>query len=395
MKKDFGKYICLLACLAFVACNQEISTIPKNFPQMSITTSEEYKEIDRTDVSCAVTIKSKDFYYKESGAEIHLHGNSTALRPKRPFLLKLRKEPALYGMPSAKSWVLLSNYVDKTMLRVALAFRLAEDCHFTWTPHYTFVDITFNGEPKGVYQLIEKVQVHPNRLCLPEDGWLVEVDAYTTEEDIHFYTEHMEKPFHVHYPKEMSPRIAEIETLFTQADSVLFSDDFADPDKGWRRYLDVESWIEWYVVNEICKNCDAVFYSSGFMHSTADGKIAMGPLWDMDIAFGNTVANGSDSPEGWYVRTSPWYSRLFEDPAFKAAVDKRLDEFYARRETYFQFIREKAIIMKPYADANEEIWHTYGELVGRSPIICNSYEEAVDGLIEWLDTRFKWMNENQ
>ena len=396
MRKAFVKYLFLAGLLSLAACqSDEPSFSPDSFGQLAINTPTPYDSVGREDIRCEASLSGDGFFFHEPKAKIHLRGNSTAMRPKHPFLLKLHRECSLFQMPSAKSWVLLPDYIDRTMLRSALAFRIGADSWLDWSPRWKFVELTFNGQAKGPHVLCEKIQVHPNRVRLPEDGWLVEIDAWTEPTDVSFTLPHVAQPVHLHYPSNpAASQAAEIEALFNKADEVLFSPDFTDKNEGWRDYLDEQSFIDWYWINEIAKNNDAAFFSSCYMHSTPDGKIAMGPIWDFDLAFSNSVYNNCNSPEGWYIRTVQWYARLFEDPDFAKAAKGRFEWFYAHKTTYLDFVRKNAQMMKTHADANEQIWHTYTRQIASSPNMFETYDEHVEALLTWLEQRFDWIKTN-
>ena len=391
------RYILYIACLAvFTSCRQGATHIDiSNMAQMDLRSSTPYNKINHITRHCSVTITDSLYLPLKEEGSIHLRGNYTANQPKRPFLLKLNHEREIGAMPAARSWVLLANYFDRSMLRNALAFRIAEDSKLDWTPHYQFVELYFNDEHKGTYQVCEKVQVHPNRLQIPTEGWLIEVDARVTENDMHFRTPHMENAFRFHMPDDsvFTPKMSEIAAFVNHAEEVLFSATFADSIGGWRQFLEEESWIDWYIINEIAKNNDAVFFSSCFMHLSSNGKIAVGPIWDFDLAFGNTTDNNSDDPHGWYVSQSNWYTRLFEDPAFAAAVQKSFEYFYEIKNDYFLFVRRQSDFLRPHAQANEYIWHTFGRQFGICPTDCLDYDTAIEELIVWLDERLRWIKE--
>ena len=387
---------CLVnTCLLGACHNEPVKPIKiDDFRRVEIISSGTYAKITRTDKHCRVSISDSTAVLLDAQGEIHIRGNSTANCPKRSFLLKLDEDCSVCGMPVAQSWGLLANYYDKTMLRNSLAFRLSEDSRLQWTPRSQFVELWFNGEHEGTYQVCEKVQVHPNRIHVPADGWLVEIDARTAETAPQFRTLEMEQPFHVLYPENIdSIRLSAIAAYFLEAETALIGENFTDSIAGWRNYLDEQSWIDWYLINEIAKNADAIFFSSCFMYSGMDGRIVIGPVWDYDLAFGNTTFNGTDNPEGWYIRTTGWYVRLFEDPAFAQAVKERFNYFYNRREEYLQFIRSEAFVLRPHVQANENIWHTMDKQLWNEPL-HSSYDENTDALIDWLSRRFEWMNGN-
>ena len=302
-------------------------------------------------------------------------------------------------MPAAKSWVLLANYLDKTMLRNALAFYLSKDSRLEWTPRSRFVELFFNGVAYGTYQLCEKVQVNTNRVNVSSNGWLIEVDARATEDEPQFHTPHMGCPFRVEWPEDddlTDDRFAQIKAQFQQAEQALYADNFTDPEHGWRKYFDEASVVDWFLVNEIAKNNDAAFFSSCYMHGELDGKIVFGPVWDFDIAFGNDYWEDSqiDSPEGWHVRTTEWYWRFFQDPSFVAAVQEQFKHYYSHRAEYNEYLGSLAAEMAPSAQTNENIWHSMNVKFWNTPVVYGSYEAEVEALIKWFDARMEWMNEN-
>ena len=110
----------------------------------------------------------------------------------------------------------------------------------------------------------------------------------------------------------------------------LFGDDFKNPETGYAAYIDVPSFIDWYLVNEISKTEDAKWYSSiYFTYIPGTGnKIKMGPLWDFDLSYGNVDYSDAEFPLGYWVKYNPWISRLFEDPVFADQVAARYDDYY-------------------------------------------------------------------
>ena len=397
MKHRTLKIALIFVSLIQLGCENPTAEMPEkdNWVKIYINCSQTYESIGRDDTDCDVTLSQLAQNLLQVSGNIHIRGNSSALFPKRPFRLKLDRENSIVNMPPARSWVLLANYADRSMIRNALAFRMSEDSQMDWIPHAIFAELYFNNSHKGTYQLCEKVQVHPNRLTVPSDGCLVEIDGHVKEGD--FYTPHITVPFHIRWPEQerlTTETSQRIEQLFVQADNVLFGDNFADPEHGWREYMDETSFIEWYLINEIAKNNDAIFFSSCYMHVNSEGKIVMGPVWDFDLAYGNSVYNDTENPQGWHVRTASWYTRLFEDAAFRTAVRKRFDEYYSQREVYIGFIRQMAVVLRAHVQENEEIWHTMNRQIKYSPAVYSNYDEAVDALITWLNNRFEWMNEN-
>ena len=383
-----GLVVCLFGCQ---------SNIPEiNAPRIDIQSAVGYKELVKHDEPCTFTLTdSAQQVVVIDQARIRLRGNSTAEFPKRPFNIRLSQAEPFLDLPAAKSWVLLANYFDKTMLRNALAFYLSEQCHMGWTPHFRFVDLYYNGEYKGVYQACEKVEVHPNRVNVGENGWLIEIDARVSEKDHFIQTTRMEHPFRIDWPHKniTDEQILQLQAFFQEAEDVLFSDHFTHPTEGWRKYLDEQSWINWYLINEIAKNGDGNFYSSCYMHSGENGKIVLGPLWDYDTCFGNNIYDDPRNPEGFYVGKAHWFARLMEDPLFAQHTREQFAFFYARQEQQYAFIRHSAQQLLPFIERNDQVWHTIGASVSPYLTPNNSYDEDINALISWLQTRYEWLND--
>ena len=379
MKKELLR-VCIIMLLTtgLIACRNELSF--QTIPNVQIDCAVSYELLQKANEPCffEFTDSTGHLFCRDKRAEIKLHGNSTADCPKRSFTLKLSQNQALCSMPKSKKWILLANDLDSTLLRNALAFRMAEQANLEWTPHSRFVKLFYNGTNKGLYQLCEKVEAESHRVDIAQDGWLIEIDARITESDSYFRTAYMENPFRVKYPdKNISvQRIEQLHAFFQQAEDVLFGENFTDSIDGWRKYLDEDSWIDWFLINEIAKNNDAIFFSSCYMHSGKDGRIVMGPVWDFDLGYGNTAYNNCDSPIGWHVRTSAWYMRLFEDPVFAQKARSRFQFFYSNRANYYSFIRRRASLLHPHTNHNV------------------SYMDGIDTLLSWLDQRFAWLNNN-
>lgn len=386
-------YTCISLVLLLYACkdypNPEPYTI-KHPTIFNILCDTDYLFLKKEYVPCVLKKGKEGSKTRDSlDGVIRLRGNSTAECPKRPFTLKLNKKFSLCDMPESKKWVLLANWYDRTMLRNALAFYMSEDSRMDWTPHSCHVDLYYNNEYKGIYQLCEKVEVNTNRVKVGRDGWLIEVDTRVTGEDVYFMTKHMENPFRIDYPdkKITEEQFEQIRMSLQKAEEILFSDNFAHPEEGWRKYLDEDSWIDWYLINEIAKNNDAIFYTSCYMHYAEDGLIAMGPVWDFDLGYGNTKLNDCDLSAGWHVRHSNWYTRLFEDTLFVQNVQKRFLFFYNNRANYYTYVRQQAAILNISADKNDSVWIDF-------PQRHSTYNEEVESLVQWLEQRIEWMKNN-
>lgn len=183
-----------------------------------------------------------------------------------------------------------------------------------------------------------------------------------------------------------------IKEYITEAERVLFGDNFKDPANGYRKYLDVNSFVDWYLVNEIAKNNDAVFWSSCYMNVSPNGKIKMGPLWDFDIAFGNINYNNNQLATGFWVKEASWIKRLFEDTYFVDKVKERFKYFMERKEDIFMYINKTADTLHYSAIENNNRWGTLYSNTWPNYAVWGAYENEVQYMKFWLDKRFLWLD---
>ena len=363
-----------------------------------ITSKEEYLNAHFKLVEGVRTRSAGDV--TESDVKIKGRGNTTWGMPKKSYALKFNEKISLLDEPRDKSWVLLANYADKTALRNQIAFYMGSISCLDYTPRFHFIELILNGVYNGTYQLGEKIKISKNRVNVGDDGFLLEIDAKAEADEITFQTNHQGcigfhngQPINIKEPDVVvdDNNYNYIKDYVITAENALFSDNFKDPQEGWQKYMDMDSFVDWYLINEIAKNNDACFYTSCYMHLRRGDKLKMGPLWDFDIAFDNVNYNGNFIPEGFWIKNVIWYSRLFEDPAFVAKVKERFNYFYSKREDIMREINANATYLKYSVQENENRWHTFYTYTWPNYDIWGSYYNEVQSLKEWLNTRFEWL----
>ena len=186
---------------------------------------------------------------------------------------------------------------------------------------------------------------------------------------------------------------AYVRDYVARAEQVLFSDAFTDPDHGWQAYMDMDSFADWYVINEIARNTDACLYTSCYMHLARGGRLTMGPLWDFDVSFGNVDYVDGWKTDGLRVREAAWFARLFEDPAFRARVRERLDYFHGRSDDLVRQLNQQAAYLRHAVRENDARWHTLYTYTWPNHDIWGSYQNEVQSMKEWLTARLDWLTE--
>lgn len=329
----------------------------------------------------------------ESPMRIKGRGNSTWTLPKKPYKMKFDSKTSLLNEPSDKEWVLLANYTDKTAIRNEIAFYMGEMSKLDYTPRTHYVEVMLNGVYNGTYQLCEQLKISKDRVNVGDDGYLLEVDAKAALDDITFNVSHISYPINIKDPDvEVGSEAYNYVSQYLQNTvDALFSDNFADETDGYAKYIDTESFVDWYLINEIAKNGDSFFYTSCYMNLTRDGKLKMGPLWDFDIAFGNVNYGDCGDPEGLIYNWAELYTRLFQDPNFVAKVKERFKFFYSKREDIYNEINANATYLKYSTIENNNKWHTLYTSTWPNKEIWGSYENEVQSLKQWLEKRFQWL----
>lgn len=337
--------------------------------------------------------------------EIRGRGNSTWEMPKKPFRIRFRQNTPILGFPSTRNWVLLANFADKTLMRNHLAFDIARQLTSDFVPRSNFVELFLNGAYQGTYQLTDHIRVESARVNIPTlratdnspelitGGYFMEMDD-RLDEITTFRTEKMNLPIAMKDPEIPSPQQLDyIKNYLNQIETSLLSDSAGHPTNGVGQYIDMTSFVNWYLVNELSKNNDAAAFSSIFMVKDRGQKLKMGPVWDFDIAFGNINYNGNQSPEGWWVRESGWYKYLFQIPAFESAVKAKWDEWKTSKlPGIFEEINGTAYKLRFAQQQNFGKWQTLYNYTWPNATVLGTYENEVQYLKDWLNKRIIWMD---
>ena len=223
-----------------------------------------------------------------SGTGVRGRGNASWDFPKKPYRLKFQSKQSPLGAPaSAKKWTLISNYGDKSLMRNVLAFEVSRRVGLSYTPFCHPVDVIINGEYRGSYHLCDQVEAASGRVEA-KDGYLIEIDAYAYKESSMFNS-NRGIPVTIKHPDEDDITSAQhnfIRNYFNQMEAAAFASNYTDQTSGYRKYLDLDSFLKNFIVGEFAGNTDT--YWSVYMYKDdSDGKLYTGPIWDYDLAFEN------------------------------------------------------------------------------------------------------------
>lgn len=352
---------------------------------ISIDGGEEFEDLDLTEVQIAG------------------RGNSTWNYAKKPYKLKFGSKTEILGMPKHKRWVLLANYIDKTMLRNDVAFYLGKQTSLAWTPRGYHVELILNGVHKGNYYLCEQIKIDKNRVNITElkpdseditGGYLMEMDTYSPDDDeTRFYSKYKAAtgnyiPVKIKDPEaeDLSDRqLSYIKGYFHTFEDALYGNNWLDKDKGYKQYIDMDSFIDIYLVSELIYHSEWGHPKSSYMHKDAGGKLASGPMWDYDWT---TFTKRT----GWYCKNMLWYQRMFQDPEFIALLKQRWTELYPKFFGAINYMRVMKEKLSTSAEMNYSIWDPSmsGSPNGEGSM---TYGESVDKIIDRYHERIEWLNQ--
>ena len=331
-------FTCIMA-IASMAQYTQLTNIPtiyiETFNKQSVTSKTTY-------IYATLTYIDANTMVQYDSLQIRGRGNSTWNLAKKPYRIKFKESTKFLGKGYAKnkSWTLLANHGDKSLLRNAVTFTMGDFLGQPFSPAAHFVDLVLNGTYLGNYQVSDQVNVDNKRVEIFEQeeaatadsnitgGYLVEIDGFGTSEKVNFRTS-KNLIISVKSPDEDIINAAQknyIKQYLNNFESSLFGSNFTDANNGYRAIADSATLVSWYIATELSANVDG-FWSTFVYKDKDDPKLYFGPLWDYDIAYNNCnrvgdVTNRDMIDAGFGSDlTKVWVRRMIEDPWFNNAVN--------------------------------------------------------------------------
>jgi hypothetical protein len=383
---------------------QQLSDVPTVYIEtensQNITSKENY-------LKCTFILVDGDSTARFDNTQIRGRGNSSWWNSdKKPYRVKFDKKQRLLGedFANAKNWTLLANHGDKTMIRNALTYRLGRFMGMNFCPAAKFVDLYLNGTYRGTYQISDQVQVHKKRVEVDEDnGWMLEVANENSKEEPYITSTRYGIMYNIKNPKDelltVDKRIA-IGQWIEAFEAAVASNDYKDPAKGYRAYIDETDFINWYVGAELTGNIDALY--SIYMFKEADEqKMHFGPLWDLDLGYDNSseksLLRNMEAYLGlWNRPFEKILQRLWLDPWFAQACNDRLNELI---ENGLQ-----AHLIEAIDSLRDAIWQSQAENFKVWPInkqvyswekhsYHNDYDGYINDLKSFVSTHIPYLKE--
>ena len=362
--------------------------------------------------------------------QVRGRGNSTWGLPKKPYRLKFTEDFSPVGLNHAceKSWVLMAQDMDKSLIRNLIAFEYSrilfnskENYHdekaLNFTPCSKLVNVYFtgnyyyfdthqtkhlDGEYLGVFQLSDQMQRKKGRIEVEK---LKKADGndpakitggYIIEADIHegnHYSPRKGVKFTYKYPEDDDYDPAQydyITNFIGAAENALYSSNFKNPETGWRKWFDEKTLADYIIVKELAQDMDG--YTSTYLYKRRGvDKLFFGPIWDCDKGWDNErrVPHGEYPPMsslmihgGFWMNAGmydDWFQHFWRDETFRAFVAKRWaskkNELLAATDRILDTIPVEAA---KAIDANFTVWKFNYQYSNEAKLPAKTYPEEIE-----------------
>ena len=357
---------------------------------------------------------------------IERRGNSSQWQGKTPYRFETVDDEGensnveLLGMPAENDWVLYAPWQDKTMIRNVLTYQLSNEMG-RYASRSRYVELYLNDEYRGIYVLMEKIKRDGNRVDIsklnPDEitgddvtgGYILKFDWFYTGDNIGgFESEFDDMIYNYHYPKPsdiVPEQEAYIEEYINGFETIMMGTDYTNDSTGYPSMMNVESFVDFILLQELAKNVDAYRLSTYIYKDkeSIDNRLTAGPVWDFNHGFGNCDYGETWEVDNWLLEYNPeggdqmafWWELLWEDLAFqhKAAVRyTELRQTIFSEEHIYSIIDSIADYLGPAVDRNFARWPLLGNYIWPNYYVFDTYEEEIDYLKSWTAQRLAWMD---
>ena len=357
---------------------------------------------------------------------IERRGNSSQWQGKTPYRFETVDDEGdnsnveLLGMPAENDWVLYAPWQDKTMIRNVLTYQLSNEMG-RYASRSRHVELYLNDEYRGIYVLMEKIKRDGNRVDIsklnPDEitgddvtgGYILKFDWFNTGDNIGgFESEFDDMIYNYHYPKPsdiVPEQEAYIQDYINGFETIMMGTDYTNDSTGYPSMMNVESFVDFILLQELAKNVDAYRLSTYIYKDkeSVDNRLIAGPVWDINHGFGNCDYGETWEVDNWLLEFNPeggdqmafWWELLWEDLAFqhKAAVRyTELRQTIFSEEHIYSIIDSVADYLGPAVDRNFARWPLLGNYIWPNYYVFDTYEEEIDYLKSWTAQRLAWMD---
>ena len=378
------------------------------------------------DNETGINYVSDDFNGYNGHITIEKRGNSSQWNDKAPYRFETVDEDgennnvSLLGMPEENDWVLYAPWQDKSMVRNILTYKLSNDIG-RYAPRTKLVELYLNGGYEGVYVLMEKIKRDGDRVDIsklnPDEisgddvtgGYILKFDWFFTGDNIGGFQSNVDgMTYNYHYPQPSDIVQEQEDYIIDYIDNfenIMSSDNYTDLDTGYPSIMNVESFVDFILLQELAKNVDAYRLSTYIYKNkeSVDNRLTAGPVWDFNHGYGNCDYGETWEIDNWLLEYNPeggdqmsfWWERLWQDENFQYKAAERYTEL---RSTIFSEEHINSIIdssvneLGDAVDRNFSKWPILGTYVWPNYYVFETHEQEVDYLKSWISDRLEWMD---
>lgn len=416
--------LCFLSVFFATGCNNNSQNKDGNItPVIKIITANNAPIVSKEDyLDAKITLSDNkgEINLDNVDAGVRGRGNYTWTLDKKGYRIKFNKKQAMLSDYKCKSWALLPNYTDKTLLRNYYALNVAKNMDgFAWSSNAELVELYLNNEYLGVYLLCDQTQVNENRVDIEEGsqdvdtGYLIERDVNALSEQdkvegrdyfvinndkyldnpIPYVLKSPEYPSKKDYDSDEEFEVAKtaymaqfnyIKDYITSVFNAIQSGNF----ELFSSLCDVNSFVDYFLLDQMFLNFEIDRFSSFFMHKDKGGKLVAGPVWDYDLSAGYV----NPDPESDLYYSNNWFVGL----ANSGTEFKKM--YYAKLESYGDMINAEGKKLydvyernKLAINRNNKIWPIKTVIYPMNDKISSlkTYKAQLDYLVNYVSARHK------
>ena len=350
------------------------------------------KEVWLENTSIKIVLPDGTIDYEGTTDNIRGRGNSTWGYPKKPYALKLDSKSSLLGMPKHKRWVLLANWMDRTLLRNDVTFELSRRVEMDYTVRGQYVEVILNGEHKGNYYLCEQIKIDKNRVNITEmestdvagdaitGGYLIELDTHYDEVN-KFTTPWKKLPVMIKEPDEdviNEQQLEYITNYFTEIEDILYGEAVGNIDE----YIHYESFAKTWIINELTGSDEPNHPKSFYLTKDRNDLLKAGPVWDFDW--------GTYRPNVYISSArAVYYDKLFQNSEFVAVVKECWSNYKETLGNMEDYVNNQAALITYSEAVNYDMWPIDWDVNGDETM---THQEAVKRLIEAYKQKYQYLD---
>ena len=334
-------------------------------------------------------------------------------------------DTSFLNFPPEEDFILYGPFSDKTLINNVLAMDIGNKMGH-YASRTRMVELMLNDQYQGVYVFMEKIKRDKNRVDIAKlkpdeitgddltggyifridkgvfDGWSSKFNIFQSPNKLFFQ-------FHTPDQDDIQPeQAAYIQNYMDEFETAIAADSGIHPNgKHYTEYINLRSFVDNFIINELSKNVDA-YRLSTYFHKDKDskgGKITAGPFWDFNLSFGNGDYCSGDDVTGWEYYQCPgnspfWWDRFLEDPIFRNALRCRwesLREDILSHQAIDQYIDSLTTTLAAHSTRNFDKWQILGQYVWPNPPYFSnptSHSEIITTMKQWIRQRTIWLDQN-